>query len=91
MCNCCRRNRYSMAHKHLLVVIVQMRDQTLCMRLYQMVSAERKDIPPGSPGAHIALHTGTELTEPIVQRSSTIGVVPTSHDGWCSCRAGGHS
>jgi ferredoxin-NADP reductase len=75
-----------MAHKHLLVEIAQMRDLTPRIREYRMVSANRKPLPIGAPGAHIALYTGTDQTGPIVRHYSLIGGADERNDARNSYR-----
>lgn len=69
-----------MAHKHLKVIVSGIRQLTPRIREYQFTSVDGAPMPEYSPGAHIALHTGSEATGPLVRHYSLIGGTASRDD-----------
>lgn len=62
-----------MAHQHLKVVVSAMRQLTPRICEYQLTSIDGSPLPEYGAGAHVALHTGSEETGPLVRHYSLIG------------------
>lgn len=62
-----------MAHKHLKVVVSGVRDVAPRIREYTLTSVDGSPMPEYTPGSHIALHTGSAATGPLVRHYSLIG------------------
>lgn len=62
-----------MAHKLLKVVVSGIRQLTPRIREYQFTCADGAPMPQYAPGSHIALHTGSDASGPLVRHYSLIG------------------
>lgn len=69
-----------MAHKHLKVVVSGVRQLTPRIREFQFSSVDGSPLPEYGPGAHVELHTGTEVTGPLVRHYSLIGGLGLNDD-----------
>jgi vanillate O-demethylase ferredoxin subunit len=70
----------TMAHKHLKVVVSGIRQLTPRIREYQFTSLDGAPMPEYTPGSHLAIHTGSEYTGPLVRHYSLIGGTDTRDD-----------
>lgn len=69
-----------MAHKHLKVAVSGIRQLTPRIREYQFTSFDGSPLPEYGPGSHIAVHTGSEESGPLVRHYSLIGGADTRDD-----------
>jgi vanillate O-demethylase ferredoxin subunit len=68
-----QRKAQDMAHKHLQVGVSGIRQLTPRIREYQLTSIDGSPLPEYGAGAHVAVHTGTAQTGPLVRHYSLIG------------------